>query len=444
MEEENQNNSSTSNEQGTKFNVSSERNMEKKGKKKTSLFVIAIILIVAIVAGLIYYFTSYTKPDQMYKRLVGNTIDSYTNEMKNMNYKTSKTYFKLDADLATDKIDKNVIDLINKTNLGIEMQANNEEKQVLINLKADYDEEDLLDFQMYSDVDKEKTYMQIKNLLNKYIEVENLEEDFYTYFKEILERQKMSNDQKQSLQKAMNILKEELTKAVKEEYCTAQKEDITVNGKTIATTKNTIKMTAKQVKDEFTTVITNLKDKEEFINYFEDKDEVSEALENLLDGMDEIDEEEDTTIEIAIYTNGLRQKIQKVMVTVNSEEDEEIIVMAFTKTAENTYDFEILEDNNAVCKGTVNVEEKKKQEGIIHLEIEVKNAGKLKLNIEYSQKFNEDIDNVEVRDAVTPDELTDSDQQTLAINLQKSKLYQLIESFTAGNNYNLEDIQEDF
>lgn len=423
--------------QTTNFNVSSEGSTENKGKKKTVLVIVAILLIVAIIAGLAYYFTSYTKPDQMYKRLVGNTIDSYTNEIKNMNYKTSKTSFKLDADLETEGLDEEILDLINKINMGIEVETNNEDKQFVMNVKADYDKEDLLELQMYSNVEKEKTYMQLKSFLDKYIEIEDMDDEFYTYFEEILEKQKMSNDQKQSLQKAMNILKKELTNAIKEEYCTAQKEDITVNGKTIATTKNTIKMNTKQVKDEFTTIFKNLKDNEEFMNCFEDKDEVSEALENLLDLMDEIDEDEDITMEIAIYTNGLIQKVQKVTVTVNSEEDEETIAMTYTKTAENSYDFGILKDNDAVCKGTVAIEEKNKQEGIIHLEIEVKDAGKLKLNIEYSQKFNEDIDEVDVKDAVKADKLTKSDQQTLMTNLQKSKLYELIEGFSGANSSNL-------
>lgn len=433
----NQNDNPISNAQTSNFNVSSGGSTEKKGKKKTVLVIVAILLIVAIIAGLAYYFTSYTKPDQMYKRLVGSTIDNYTNEMKNMNYKTFKTSFKLDADLETEGLDKDVIDLINKINLGIDVQTNNEDKQFLMNVKANYEKEDLVELQMYSNVQEEKTYMQLKSFLDKYIEIEDMDDEFYTYFEEILEKQKMSNDQKQSLQKAMNILKKELINTIKPEYCTAQKEDITVNGKNIATTKNTIKMNVKQLKNEFTTAVTNLKDNEEFINCFEDKDEISDALENSLDAMDEIDEDEDVTMEIAIYTTGFMQKVQKVTVTASSEEEEETVAITVTKTAENTYDFEVLEDNDAVCKGTVNVEEKNKQEGTIHLEIEVEDAGKLKLNIEYSQKFNEDIDNVDVKDAVKADELTKADQEKLMTNLQKSKLYELIESFSGASSSNL-------
>lgn len=433
MGEENQpNQNDNSNEQATKFNISTEGSIENKGKKKRGLFVIALVLIVAIIAGLIYYFTSYTKPDQIYKRLVGSSIDSYTTERKNMNYETSKTSFKIDADLDTDKIDKNVADLINKINLGMDVQTSKEDKKFIMNLKADYEQENLLDVQMYSEIDKEKTYMQFKNFLNKYMEVEDIDDEFYTYFEEILEKEKMSTKEKQALQKAKNILKKEITNAIKEEYCTAQKEDIKINGKTIATTKNTIKMTSKQVKKELTTVFTNLKDNKEFMDYFEKKEEVTETLESFLDQLEELEGNDKSTIEIGIYTNGFTQNIQKATLTVYSEENEETVTMAVTKTEKNCYEFEILQEKNTLGKGTVKVEEKNKEEGTIHFELEVEDFGKLKLNIEYSQKLNQEIDEVDVKDAVKSDKLTSSDQQELMTNLQKSKLYELMESFSGG------------
>lgn len=434
MEEENQNNNSVSNEKTTHFNVSTGENIERKGKKKTALSVIAIILIIAMVVGLIYYFTIYTKPDQMYKRLVGSSIDSYTVGIKNMNYKTSKTSFKLDADLDTDKINKNVTDLINKIKLGMEVQTDNEDKQVLMNLKADYEQEDLLELQMYSDIDKEKTYMQFKNFLEKYMEVENMEDEFYTYFEEILEQQKMTGAEKKSLQKACNIVKKELTSAIKEEYCTAEKEDITVNGKTIATTKNIIKMHQKQFKEECTTIFKHLKDNKDFIDCFEDEDEIIEVLETLLDQVEELEEDEKSTIELAIYTRGIMQKVEKVTLAFDSEESEEKITIEVTKIDKNSYDFEILEESKTIGKGNVKTEEKNKEEGTIQLEIEIENFGNLKLNMEYSQKFNQDMDKIDVKDAVKSNQLTNSAQETLATNLQKSKLYEIIANISGVSN----------
>lgn len=455
MGEENQSNQNVDpilNGQTSNFNVTSGGNTEKKGKKKIVLLIIAILLVVAIAAGLVYYFTIYTKPDRIYKRLIQSTIDSYTDELKDMEYTTSKTSFKLDADIDTDEIEEDITDLINKIDIGVEVQSNNEEKQLLMNLQADYEEEDLLDFQMYCNIEEEKAYMQLENLLNKYIEVEDVDDEFYSILSEALENQKMTTSKKVSLQKAMEIIKKELTNVIKKEYCSAQKEEITVNGKTVSTTKNILKMNTRQLKDECTTVLKNLKDNEEFINCFEEKDEVSEMLENSIEQFEDLDADDESTMEIAIYTEGFMQKVAKFTLTV--KDSDETVTMAFTKTAENTYNFEISTQEDTVCTGILTLKEKNDEEGVIQLEANIPDFGKLKLNIEYSQKFNENIDIVDVTNSVKADELTDADQQTLVTNLQKSKLYELMESFsdkssnligntTVNNDYDYDDDDDD-
>ena len=439
MGEENQpnlNQNQIFNGQETNFNVTSGGNDGKKGKNKIALLIVAIVLMVALIAGFVYYFTINNKPEKVYKKLVGSTIDSYTNEMKNMNNKTSKTSLKLSANVDTDKIDKKVTDLINKINIGMDVQTDNESQQFIMNVKADYDKEDLLDIQMYSNVKEEKTYLQLKNFFDKYIEIEDMDEEFYTYFKEVLEKQKMTAKQQKSLEKAMNIFKKEVTNVIKEQYCTAEKEDITVNGKTIATTKNTIKMNEKQLKQELTTVFRNLKDNQEFINCFEEKDKVSDFLERFMEQIEDLEEDEKSTIEMAIYTTGFVKKIQKFTLTVYSQPSDETVTIAVTNTAKDSYDFEISDKDNVAGKGTVKVEEKNKQEGMLSLAMDVKDFGKVNLNIEYNQNFNENIEKINTENSVKTQELTSDDQQTFMTNLQKSKLFELINDFIGGSPLN--------
>lgn len=409
----------------------------KKGKEKIILLIIAILLVLAVVIGGTYYFIISNKPDKIYKKLVGNTMDSYANEMTSMNYKTFKTGLKIDADLDVDGLDKNVVDLINKIDIDMNVQMDNENKKFLMNVKADYDQDDLLDIQMYSDVEQEKTYMQLENLFNKPIEVEDLNDEFYTYFTEALDNQKMTSEQKKSVQKAMKIVKKELINVIKVEYCNAKKEDINVNGKTVSTTKNTITMNAKQLKNEMLTVLTNLKDNEEFINCFEDNDEVSQSLEDLIEQMEDFPENEREIIEIAIYTTGFMNQIEKFEFAFSDETANERIAVTATKTDKKAYSLEVLQNEETICTGTLNLEEKNKNEGKVQLEIDIPNVGKVKLGIEYSQKFNENIDEVDVGNSVKTNQLTSEDQQTLMENLQKSKLYELIESFSGGNPLSL-------
>ncbi|MGN1297600.1 MAG: hypothetical protein ACI4VH_04150 [Clostridia bacterium] len=420
------------------YKVSTGAPKKKKGKKGLiALLIFIIILVIAVVAGLTYYFSFYMRPDQVYKRLVESTIDSYTTKIKDLDYTTSKTSLKLDVDIDTDidEIDEDVLDLINKTDIKVEAQTDNENKKIVVNLESDYDDEDLLNLQMYSDIDGEKTYIQLKDLLNKYIEVEDVDDEFYSLVGEALENQKMTKEEKVSLEKAMNILKKEVVATIKPEYCSSQKEDITINGKNISATKNTIKMNQEQFRNELTTVIKNLKDNEEFLNCFEEKDEIAEGLEELVDDLEDLDTDDKSTIEISIYTQGLVPQVVKVSGIVYDEETDETITMSVTQTEKNTYSIEVsTSEDDEVLTGTFNIEKKSDEEGTLKFGFDIPEFGKVTLNMEYSQKFNEAIDEVDVKNSVKADDLTQSDQQTLMKNLQNSKLYELIENFSGNSS----------
>ncbi|MCI8470156.1 MAG: hypothetical protein HFJ35_01405 [Clostridia bacterium] len=442
MEEENQNVNPVSNDSTTTFKATSGGNGEKKkGKGKIIGLIVVILLVLAIVVVLIYYFVVVSKPERVYKKLIESTINSYTKARTSADYKTSKTNLKLEAkfDLETDELDKNVMDLINKTKIGIDLQTNNEDKQFLMNLEADYDKENLLDIQMYSNIEEEKTYIKLEDWLDKYIEVEEVDNEFYTTFKDLLTNPKMTSSEKASLRKAMGIMKKELTSVIKKEYCSTEKEDITVNGKTIRATKNTIKMNQKQLKKEVETVLINLRDNKEFIECFEDGDELEEILDNLLDQVEEMAEDDESTIEINIYTKGFMQEIQKVTI-IFEDEYEEAGMIAITKTASKTYEIDFLDrEDKSVAALELKIEEKNKNEGIISYELTVPDFGKAKLTLEYSQKLNEEIEEVKIRNSVKIDELTSEDQQTVMNNLQKSKLYELIMSYVNASTSNVLD-----
>ena len=84
------------------FNVSSNEPPKKKGNGITALPIIIGIIVVAIVAGLIYYFAFFLKAEQMYKRIIGKAIDSYTDQIKEADYKTINASLKLSANIETD------------------------------------------------------------------------------------------------------------------------------------------------------------------------------------------------------------------------------------------------------------------------------------------------------------------------------------------------------
>ena len=268
-----------------------------------------------------------------------------------------------------------------------------------------------------------------------------MEDEVYESLNQLFEAQNKAVDVKTP----MSILKNELVAMIKPEYCSSSKEDITVNGQNVSATKNTIKLNANQFKTEITTLVNNLKSNQNFINSFEEKETITQALEDILDELDDIDlSDEDATIEFNLYTQGFMHDVVKCSVTVNASY--QAVTLGVTKNAENNYEIEALLNNAKIVSGKINIEEKNENEGKLtfELNIEEKNenegkltfeldidsVGKFAMNLEYSQKFNEEIEKADTKNSVEAEDLSSADQKKLMNNFQKSQLYKLVQSYS--------------
>jgi len=413
-----------------KFNKSAEqpKATKKKSKGKKVAIIVTLILIIAIAAAAVYYFMFYSKPEEIYKRTIQSGIDSLVNnEEKNKDYKTLKAGLKVDFDVDLKDnsiIDKKVLDLINKTDVGLEVQTDKEAKQLVVDLQSNYDKKALLNGKVFVNSDDEETYVYAKDYLDKYIEVP-MEDEVYESLNQLFEAQNKAVDVKTP----MSILKNELVAMIKPEYCSSSKEDITVNGQNVSATKNTIKLNANQFKTEITTLVNNLKSNQNFINSFEEKETITQALEDILDELDDIDlSDEDATIEFNLYTQGFMHDVVKCSVTVNASY--QAVTLGVTKNAENNYEIEALLNNAKIVSGKINIEEKNENEGKLTFELNIDSVGKFAMNLEYSQKFNEEIEKADTKNSVEAEDLSSADQKKLMNNFQKSQLYKLVQSYS--------------
>ncbi|MBQ3415189.1 MAG: hypothetical protein IJH39_07575 [Clostridia bacterium] len=438
MEENNQN----TNTQKSNFNVSSTTVMKKKGKAGLIISIIAIVLVIALLAIGIICFINDNKPNEFYKKMIYTNLDEYTSRLNNMDYETVKANIKLKANVETNSndIDKKILKIINNTNIELEEQMDFENKKFVVNLDSNYENEKLLTAQVYSDIEKEETYIALKNILDKNIKV-NMDEiqglEYYSTLKKLFENQVKSDKEKSDLKKSINILKKELGKAVKEEYCSSSKEELEVNNKKIKVTKNTIKMTQKQFNDELYTVINNLKNNKDFMNGFKDQDKIREAFDKVTENNQSNYIDEQSTIEINTYTQGFAKDIVKVSFNLNINSEE--TTLTFVKSDKNRYDIELItrnidETEEKSIIGTLVFEEKDENYGKAKLELNIEKFGRIALDIEYGVKYNEKLDEVDLANSVELDNLTFGDQRKMLTNLQKSKLYGIISEFMALPN----------
>lgn len=401
---------------------------KKKGKGGLiAVIIILLALLIAVVGGIAFFFGVYQSPEQVYRRIVGSAIDTYSSELDKLGYDTVKSTIELSANTDLKGVDSSITELINNIDVSLNTQVDMKNQKVLANIETDYNQKDLLNAQVYSSVKDQKTYAYLKDFFDKYIEVE-MDSTAYDSIKEIIESERKVADKKDTIKKALNVVKKEITNSIKKEYCSSEKTKITVNGKEISTTKNTIKMNEKQLASELSTIMKNLKDSKEFLACFEDSDKAKELLEEAIDGIDVDSSNEDNTMEISTYMTGIiNQQVVKVEIAIKSDSEE--VVVEFEKVEENSYDITILQDGKKLANATVTVEEKNDNEGTAKITANIDELGKAELKIKYAVKFNEKIDEVNASNSVKMDDITQEDQKKILSNLQNSELYKLISKF---------------
>lgn len=437
-----------------KETILNQGNTKEKGKKGVGKVLILLILLVAIIAGAIYYCMIYTKPEEAIKRTIGKAVSSYQESIQEENYKTIKATIgaSLDLDLEDEsQIDKDVVELINDLDLSLNVQMDKDQKQMVTKLEADYENKDLLDVAAFIDAKEEKSYVYLKDLFDKYIEVD-MESEVYDSLIEVFETSDTSGKQA-TIKKATSILQKEIKNMVKEEYCSSEKQEITLGDKKVKVTKNTISMTGSELKKELTTLCTNLKNNKEFLECYENQDEITESLEDLIDALDDM-EIDDANIKFSIYNSGITQKCVKMDLEV--KQDEEAVLFELTKKDEGSYEFKVSEgeSNNAITlkldqkdkenyefqissskedekiEGNINIKKENDKSASSKIEVKVPEFGKVALTLKCSYELDTEIDKVDSDKTIKQEKMTQEDMNKILENLQETKLFELINKFS--------------
>jgi len=172
-----------------------------------------------------------------------------------------------------------------------------------------------------------------------------------------------------------------------------------------------------------------LKNNEEFLNCFEDKESIKQQLEELL--LEDVEEtaNEEFTIYVKIYKSGLKQELVRIDFEVEVKEERFIFKV---EKIEDTYEFELSLEEKVYFTGSSKKEKLSEKTAKTNLTLDIDEIGKIALNLEYTYITNEAIDFIETENAVKIDELTDTDTLKIYENFANSQLYKMIEPFFAG------------
>ena len=407
---------------------------KKQGK---SILIIVLILILAIIGGIVcFYFERMSNTQLIYKNLINKGMDALY-DTGNSKEEQVKAHAKLDLDMdlevAQEEELEEILDLINETEIEAKFEIDSNAKQVLLGLNSNYDNEDLLNIDLFMDAKNKETYAKLDQFFDKALKIE-IDDSNYDELLSAFETEELTWTQQLIGSKAMSIIKKEFANIVKEEYCSKEKVTIKLDGKEVKVDAHILKMTMEQYQEEIETILKNLINNKKFLSCFENEEEVIETLEDALYEIEYADFE-DATLCLKLYKKGLSQKLVRVDLEVEIEDGDKAIVTAVKE--DGAYKINLGDSKDTLLTATIKKEEINKNDKKVETVIDIANVIKMKINLEYGYVTGEPIEKFETKNAIDINDITEEDAMEALEKLEDSKLYELIESFSdlpLGNN----------
>ena len=420
-----------------------EEEFEKKSNNKfLKILIPMIILILIIGAGVAYYFMSTTP-----KNIFTKAVDKIFSNIEEEKFDTLKTNVELSMNIESDNSEiQSIGQMVNNVKIKTNQEIDLNNKIVNEAVSASFLGQDLLNVECI--IKDETSYMFLKNIFTKYIEVplEDIGyEDIFTIMKDI---EKIAD--KEVLAETNKIVKAEL----KDKTYEQTKEELMINGENVKVTKSTLVLTPEEASNMVATIITNIKDNEKIMNSFENNEEIKTTMKELVNAINEVSSEmvaeNGEKIKISIYTKGLKHEAVKF--DIDLVDNDQTIGMGLVKVSENNYLLYITQDKTELISISIIDEKKDEKSGTMTFKIDMSNLmqeadsgiNSLALIIKgkYNVEYNAKVESPEITDSVKYDEITEEDAMEMYENLQKTELYILLEQSGVLNTSDMYEVSD--
>lgn len=357
---------------------------------------IVAIIIIAILAGVAYYFLKPTAPKDVFVAGINSALEKSNQKLVEDVDKVNSTITLSGNIESNDEEVKQIASYINDGKITYNVQVDRSAKKVSMSANVDYKNENLLNGKLYYADGDDNLYFYVQDLFVKYFKFnlkDAVDEEDVTAIKKMFEG---SSSSKIDFKKASSIVKEEITKNLKDEYFSKEKAD--------GATKNTMKLTVAELKNVAKNIVTSLKNNEEFLKCFEKPEDLKEGLQNIIEGIDEVDSKYDSrNLEFSIYTKGMKNEVEKIEAKIPASQTDDM-VLTIAETEKNKFE----------------------------IKVDAAEFGKITLNMEVKNEEKIDLNNIDVSDSVDINNLSQSDMMKLYGNLMNMKIYQYIAPLLMG------------
>lgn len=403
-----------------KFTATQEEFEKPKQGKKSIFIIIALLVVMIAIVG------AYLLRLNQSRYIFDKKINQYFSTSEKVNYNTMKV--NADLSLSVNGVDADVQELgelVNDAKISINAEVDQETQEEIVGLKLTKNEKELLGINAKLAIKTDDMYMNLGELFDKTIKMK---------ISEVYDADVSMFTTENVNPKASSIVMKELKAQLKDEYFS--KEKVNIENENLI--KNTMELPLEDVAAIIQNICENLSDNEEFLNYFENPEEIKESLQDISDEADTYIFEEDEYLTIDVYTKGFMKEIVRVDVSMDIEGDN--YKMAFTKLSESEYSYQVYVNDEEQLTGKINYTN---QGNDFSMGISMEADGvEIAMKVEGNVVYDEELSDFDVSDAVNYEELTMDDIYTIMGNFMSSDLYEIFNT-TAGEGRNLEGSTEE-
>ncbi len=394
---------------------------------KNPMKFIPIIIFIFLVILLAFTFYVSRSPKMIFNNLINKTYkelnSSIVTDVKNM-----KGNISLQTNiLSSDDVSSEIFEILNNIYLGADYEIDYENKTTLVKLNTKYDNERLLDADVY--LKNNKGYILLKDVYSKYLSTDV--DDFDNMFEQV----EVTEDHKVVLSE----VKKAIIKSLKSDYFTKEKVDIKLNNETVAVTKNSLVLKEEVAEKIEKDVLISLKNNDKFITSLSTvtettKDEILTSIEDELESLNSDADSSDTEITMSIYTKGLMNDLVKMDLVVASEGEKTTI--EFTEETDNNYSI-VLNGAGSTVNGSIKLLENTDETTKVEVSLTDSTSGTtIGLTIGMSIKYNAELTNVDISNSVDANTLTEEAADEIMTKLLENKGIQNLMGAFEGITYN--------
>jgi len=419
-----------------------EKNVVAKSNKK--LIAILLVAIIAVVGVYFVFLKKNSSPKSIFTKAINKEYEKFMDAFEVDEKKLDKAVVvdqKIDFDIDIDKSiigadGKKMIDELNKLGLSVTTAFDSKKSEGIFDLAATYDKKDLIALALY--LTENKGYVELKNLFDKYIEVD-------MDSSELLNVSSTASFDKKDAKYLVKSVKDNLLDSLEEKQFKKSTEKIDVNGKETKLSKITLGLSEKDANQLAIKFIKNVKEDKKFIKIMAKQLDMKESdlKEMLNQSVKSLEENKDLSTEdilfISVYAKGnnpigfgleaedaefriIEDNKNKSTLTVKSGEVEIPFVIEKVEKG-NTTEYKVSVDFQGL-KASISLkseEIKKDKEYKLTFTIKAMDMIDVKITDEVEVEFKDKLDMPEFKNTVKAENISEEDSNKIMAKLSENE-----------------------